>query len=273
MSCRPQSVNTAADHSGPDRSVSLIVIATGLYASFIPTIVAGASSHLRGLHRVYALTDTRPDPNDLLTWLPWGHMCWPYPTLMRYRAISAHQDILRESDVLLYIDVDMRIDGEVDVRSASGTIAVVHPGYSEANRDAFPYESRAESTSYVSPDEGLAYFAGGVQGGDAASYLSACAVIAESVQQDLASGVIPVWHDESAWNRYCIDRPPSIVLPPQYCSPEYFHDPDAVIVALDKNHDHLRQTPLRIRAERRLRRLRVRTRAAAARPLRGTTAR
>jgi hypothetical protein len=30
-------------------------------------------------------------------------------------------------------------------------------------------------------------------------------------------GIVARWHDESHWNRYLIDHPPSLVLSPSYC--------------------------------------------------------
>jgi hypothetical protein len=36
--------------------------------------------------------------------------------------------------------------------------------------------------------------------------------ILENIQDDLARGVIAVWHDESHLNRYFYDNPPALVL-------------------------------------------------------------
>lgn len=222
--------------------VALIVVATGLYSRFLPELVATARTHMRGLDRVFVLSDVEPAASDIVRWLPWGHLRWPLPTMMRYRAMLAYRDVLLEhGGVLVYVDVDMQFAREVDLRGATGLIAVQHPGYVDSNRSDYPYERRPASTSAISPGEGERYYAGGVQGGDIAVYLDACSVLASWLHDDLSRGVMPIWHDESAWNKFCYLHPPQRVLTPDYCSPEHEHNAAARIIALDKDHNLVRQ--------------------------------
>jgi histo-blood group ABO system transferase len=239
-------------------SVALIVVATGLYSRFLPELVATARTHVRGLDRVFVLSDVEPAASDIVHWLPWGHLRWPLPTMMRYRAILAYRDVLLEhGGVLVYVDVDMRFAGEVDLRDVTGLIAVQHPGYVDSNPNDYPYERRPASTSAIPPGDGEQYYAGGVQGGDTAAYLDACRVLADWLHADLSRGLVPVWHDESAWNKFCYLHPPNRVLTPDYCSPEHEHNPAAHIVALDKDHNRVRQVAWReVAAQRALRYLR-----------------
>jgi histo-blood group ABO system transferase len=230
--------------------VALVVIATGRYDEFVPALVAGATAHVLGLERIFVMSDASPNREEMVTWLPLGHIPWPYPTLLRYRAMTGYRDILEQSDVLLYVDVDMRFQRSVDLPPMKGTLAVQHPGCIAMPPNELPYERRVNSTSCITLGEGSSYFAGGVQGGDAGAYLKACATMAHWIHVDLENGVIPLWHDESAWNRYCIVHPPEVVLPDAYCSPEYVGQTDAFIVALDKDHDRLRETPLSARMAR-----------------------
>ena len=248
--------------------VALIVVATGLYGRFLPDLISSATKHVTGLHRVFVLSDERPPSDDFATWLPWGHLPWPYPTLLRYRAISAYADTLRDSDVLVYVDVDMLFTGEVDLREPNGLISVIHPGFEKAAPADFPFERREASRVSVRPGQGANYFAGGVQGGTTEAYLEACAAMAGWVQEDLDRDVIPVWHDESVWNRWCIDHPPSFVLDSVYCTPEGQRDARTRIVALDKNHDVLRQTPALTVWRRRLDMVRRKARSRSVRVLR-----
>lgn len=64
-----------------------------------------------------------------------------------------------------------------------------------------------------------------------------------SVAQDLC--MMALWHDESHMNRYLIDHPPTVILPPAYCfaeehvnHPRYPDRPK--IIALQKNHNECR---------------------------------
>lgn len=236
--------------------VSVLVVATGLYVEFLPSLVLSALKHVKGLRRIFVLSERDPNLGDSVTWLPWGHMAWPYPSLLRYRAFCAYRDILETEDVLLYVDVDMRFVRDIDVRGVEGTIAVLHPGYVASNRGSFPYERRSESQCFISFEDGEKYYAGGVQGGRADAYLAACMRMADWIQKDLLKGIVPTWHDESAWNKHCYTYPPALALSPRYCSPEYSHDPEASIIALDKDHDRLRQVSRRVSAMRSARRAR-----------------
>ena len=38
--------------------------------------------------------------------------------------------------------------------------------------------------------------------------------------KDLNKNYIPIWNDESIWNRYLFDNPPEIVLTPSYIYPD-----------------------------------------------------
>jgi histo-blood group ABO system transferase len=256
-----------ADGGRPDR-VALLLVATGRYRGLLPAVVTTARRHLAGLDQIFVFSDEKPGgtAGTDVTWLPWGHLRWPYPTLLRYRAFTAYQDVLHSASLLLYSDVDMRFVRDVDIRSTPDTVAVIHPGCGGTPADRLPYERRPESTSAMSPGTGERYYAGGVQGGRADRYLAACATIAGWLQADLDRGVIPVWHDESAWNRYCALNPPGLVLSSDYCTPEQQENEQTRIVALDKHHDRLRQTPhaARIAARARVVRGGVRRRLSAA---------
>lgn len=235
------------------RDVSVVAIATGRYAAFVPALVAGVQRHIVGLDRIFVLADHPLETNGPVCWLPWGHVGWPFPTLLRYRAMTAYRDLLSNTDVLLYTDVDMRFVRDIDLREVTGTLAVHHPGYGNLPPDQLPYERRPESRCSIPIGEGKHYFAGGIQGGESAAYLSACEIMAAWLQDDLSRGVIPVWHDESAWNKYCSVQPPTQELPREYCQPEYEASDNAFIIALDKNHDQLREVPWQHRLKRQLR--------------------
>ena len=73
------------------------------------------------------------------------------------------------------------------------------------------------------------------------------------MKEDLDQGIIAVWHDESQWNRYCLDFNPDVILNPSYCfsgltQMGYSKELDALqrekfppkLVALTKNHAEYR---------------------------------
>ncbi len=40
------------------------------------------------------------------------------------------------------------------------------------------------------------------------------------IDKDFAMNYIPIWNDESIWNKYLFDNPPSVVLSPSYIYPD-----------------------------------------------------
>jgi histo-blood group ABO system transferase len=223
-------------------SVGIIVIATGRYRRFLPQLVESAESHVSGLERIFALVDDDRSQrlSPLVTTLPWDHSPWPLPTLLRYKAIARHSQAMTGIDCLVYVDVDMRFVAPFELPSLNGLFAVQHPGCVDRPRDQLPFERDPLSRAFVPFGSGDRYVCGGVQGGDTRRYLTACAEMARWIDDERASGRVPIWHDESIWNRWCIEHPPELVLPANYCWPEHRPDGDPVLIALDKTHAYWR---------------------------------
>jgi histo-blood group ABO system transferase len=96
-------------------------------------------------------------------------------------------------------------------------VGTIHPGFHDKPRQKFTYERRRESKAWIPPEEGISYFCGAFQGGRRERYLDAAREMAGWIDADAMNGVTAVWHDESHWNRYLVDCPPSLVLSPSYC--------------------------------------------------------
>lgn len=229
-------------NTGPESNltVGLVTIATGRYTEFVPALVASARQHLVGLGPVFVLSDADVIDADV-TLLPWGHMPWPLPTLLRYRAFGQYAEALSSVDMLLYTDADMLFVDTVDIRNATGLIAVQHPGFVHAPTAELPYERRAASTAHVARGEEGSYFCGGVQGGRTDAYLAAAAAIDAAIATDQANEVTAVWHDESQWNRYLLDHPAAMQLDSTYCTPDVNRTPATKILAITKDHAYFRE--------------------------------
>lgn len=70
--------------------------------------------------------------------------------------------------------------------------------------------------TYINEWEGSGYFAGGFFGGLNENFVQLCKETAEAIETDLGREhpYIALWHDESHINRYFINHPPTIRLPP-----------------------------------------------------------
>ncbi|MDE3055875.1 MAG: hypothetical protein KGI80_04190 [Verrucomicrobiota bacterium] len=226
--------------------VGLLVVATGKYTQFVAPLVESARKYFCKGHTVtyFIFTDGQvPSAFDIVS-LPHRKLGWPYDTLMRYAAYQSAQHLLIQQDYLFACDADMLFCADVGEEIFSKRVATLHPGFfpeSPYPRSRGAYDTNPISTAYVPPHEGTHYFAGGFYGGESSEVLRIVNVILERIEKDKQNGYIAVWHDESHWNRYCIDFPPTLILSPSYCYPESWSlSYTKKLLALDKNHAEIR---------------------------------
>jgi hypothetical protein len=224
--------------------INLITMATGKYTYFLDELVNSAREFVPDLQEIYVLSDDPSVSQKHVTWLPWGHFAWPMSAFMRFNAIDLHAESSNffDADLVLYSDADMCFVGEVLLPDTEGLIAVEHPGYVDSPLAKYPYERDRRNPFRVRRGEGSKYFAGGVQGGSANAYRSAVHEMAEKSREAAQKALIPVWHDESVWNRHLIDNPPSLILSRDFCTPETEQNTESKILALDKDHHFFRDT-------------------------------
>ena len=160
-------------------------------------------------------------------------LAWPAPTLYRYHLFLQQEKLLEKYDYVFYCDIDMRFVNVVgDEVLGDGVTAAQHPMYALKKQLWPPYEPNVDSASYI-PRPGKVisdggkprfmplYYAGGFQGGTALSFIKAAKGVKELIDKDENErNYTPIWNDESAWNRYLFDNPPSIVLTPSYIYPD-----------------------------------------------------
>ena len=224
--------------------IGLLVIATGKYDQFIPLLFKSMRQYFLVGNEVtmFVFTDQELPKKPGLVSLPHIHEPWPNPTLKRYHVFDKYKEELSKMDYLYYCDADMRffskIGEEVIPDTETELVATEHPGFFGGRRGT--YESRKESTAYVSEKEGGIYFAGGFNGGTSKAFLKMSEEIKNRIDKDLENDIIAIWHDESHLNRYMIDNPPK-VLNPSYCYPENWAIPfEKKLLALDKDHTEIR---------------------------------
>lgn len=163
---------------------------------------------------------------------------WPYPTLMRYHLFLQQEEYLKQFDYLFYLDLDMRLVNTVgdEILPREGLMAAQHPMYALDRKFVPPYEPNETSASFIPrpgrviDDNGRPrfeplYFAGGFQGGKTEPFVKAMKGAMDLIEQDLKQSYIPIWNDESAWNRYLFDNPPEVVLNPSYVYPDSMIEP------------------------------------------------
>jgi histo-blood group ABO system transferase len=220
----------------PSKNVGLLIVATGKYISFVNPLIESARKHFCRNHRVtyFVFTDQEFAPPEDVVRIEQKRLGWPYDTMMRYKVYLNHWEKLLEQDYLFACDADMQFVGDVGDEILGERVATLHPGF-VGKRGS--YETRRNSKAYISEREGTYYFAGGFYGAQKDCFLHILKTTVSRIEDDLKRGIIAVWHDESHWNRYCVDFPPSTVLTPSYCYPESWNLPyEKKLLALDKDH-------------------------------------
>lgn len=157
---------------------------------------------------------------------------WPAGTLYRFHMFLKQQEELKKYDYLYYADIDMRFVNIIGDEILDDLVAAEHPMYSLKRQLVPPYEPNIHSKAYI-PRPGTVivengvprfkpfYFAGGFQGGKPEHYLKAAKWIADAIDWDENNlNYRAVWNDESYWNRYLFDNPPTKVFNPSFVYPD-----------------------------------------------------
>ncbi len=216
--------------------VGLLIVATGKYDRFVDPLIASARIHFCSDHDVtyYVFTDGKISSADDVVQIFQERLGWPKDTLLRNSIYNHHKNKFASEDYVFALDADMLFVDTVGSEILGKRVATQHPGF-VGKRGS--YETDPRSLACVKDNEGSQYFAGGFFGGSRREF---CKIIAETtrrVLEDYSKGIIAVWHDESHWNRYCIDFKPTVILNPSYCYPESWNlNYPKKLLALDKNH-------------------------------------
>ena len=211
----------------PDRApaVGLMLIATGKYDRYVQGFIASADKYF--LNRDYDVTyyvftdaplQIQSSRNVVL--IPIDHKPFPYASMDRFKHFTNHADKFSKEDYLYYFDVDSLLVDEVGSEIVGDLVGVRHCGFVN---DRGPYENNAGSVLYVNtsyPVQYKNYFGGGLSGGRKRSYLQMAKWCCEMIERDLANGIVPIFHDETALNRYFLDHEPDIILSPSYHHPQ-----------------------------------------------------
>lgn len=223
--------------------LGFLIIATNRYLSYVESLIRSMQEFVvveNTQLKFFVFTDRKKVCQPAIR-LAVPHKPWPNSTLMRYHFFLEHREQLEQCSHLFYCDADMRFVGRVGSEIVHTRVATLHPGYYEKPADRFTYERRPESKAYIPCGVGEHYYCGGVQGGETKAYLEMSETISQWVDEDQKKGIIAIWHDESYYNRYLLNNPPTKTLSPSYCYPESWTLPyEKRILALDKDHNKMR---------------------------------
>jgi len=119
----------------------------------------------------------------------------------------------------------MRFVGNVgDEMLGEGITAIEHPSspYGDMTDEfkEWTFEKNPKSLAYISPENQVRYWCGGIQGGSSKKFIEVMKVLNKNIELDLGQNIIAPYYDETHWNKYLSENKPSLDLPHWYCFPE-----------------------------------------------------
>lgn len=234
-------------------SVGLMCIATGKYFKFVQPFIESADKYFLDnnfdvTYYVFTDKDLHLNSNRKIVIVPIEHKTFPFASMDRFKHFYNNKDLLNNEDYLYYCDVDCLFVNNISREIFGDLVGVKHCGYTNS---LGPVENNPNSCLYTIPTNYKHYFGGGFSGGLANKYLDLSKWCMEMIDKDVANGIMPIWHDETAINRYFLDNEPNIILSPSYHYPqsniEYYKKKwhpqnfEPKILLLDKSHKEMRE--------------------------------
>ena len=227
--------------------IGILYLCTGKYTVFWPEFYKNFEKNfLPGCPKTYLVFTDAPQiahetkPN--VRRIEQEALPWPYSTMERFRIFLTREQELREFDYLFYANANLECRGPIQPgeflpRGGQETlVAVCHLPYYGKPPRFHPYDRNPRSRACIPYNCGQYYVAGGLNGGQAGSYLALCRELARRTQEDLDHGVIARQHDESQLNRMVAEHPEWFrILGPEFCVPEETPVPNERIRVLQKN--------------------------------------
>lgn len=214
------------------KNIGILYVAIGKYKIFFEKFYEGCEKYLfPGTHKTYYIfTDSKSallkQGKENVVILNVNNFGWPGNTLFRYHMFLDHWDSIKNNDFLLFLNANTCVIKTVHIEELIPTngkriVVACHPYYYGIhNLFELPFETRPESSSYVSDFERrYNYVGGGFIGAYTEDFLNVSKHIVNNIDIDLKNNITALWHDESHFNKY-INEHESKVL---FKDPVYFY--------------------------------------------------
>ena len=207
----------------PKSKIGLLLIATGKYHRYVQALINSADNLFFNNDSAeityYLFSDNVIELSSRrkIVQIHVDHKPFPFASMDRFKFFTNNANQFATENYLYYVDVDCLFVDKVANEILGNLTGVRHCGFYNTQG---PYESNVNSCLYAQPHLYKHYFGGGFSGGKKESYLALAKWCSEKIEQDVANGIIPLWHDETALNRYFLDHPPDVELSPSYHYPQ-----------------------------------------------------
>lgn len=238
------------DSSKYDVEVGFLIVATGKYDIFLWPLIQSIEKYFlpnnRKFYNIFSDKDINL-PIDNYEVFHIEHKPFPYPTLYRFHFFNKYINQII-GDQLVYIDSDTLITNNIGTEIIYPRVVTQHCGY--VNRVG-TFENDERSKTRVERIKQKNYYGGGFYSFERYEFYDLMESCISMIDQDSSNGIVPVWHDESALNKYMSETEPSVVLSPSYHYPE---DVEHIynlwggkekyvckVLLLNKNHKEIRE--------------------------------
>ena len=199
--------------------IAICTISTDSYWNKYPTLRNSIDNHFLTKYYVhnFVYTDALSSNAEVFHI---RHLPSPLITLMKFDFLLQQQHVLRNFDLLYFVDGDCivvdDIDEEIFPSDDQPIVATKHPWQSYNSEQ---YDTNPLSTAYVSDSGTNHYLQACFFGGYTHSVLNMATEISEMIKKDLKIRYIAKWFDESYMNKFLLDKPVKL-LSPGYAYPD-----------------------------------------------------
>lgn len=202
-------------------NVGVCIVATNKYKSYVSHTMESVKLHLYRNQNVifYLFTDdsSQFEANDNTVLFDIPSYGFPEATLYRYRFMKQAIESFRQRQLsyIFYIDADYRFNERPKANllppqdgQLQGIFATKHLNNLTNLFNKYHHigevETNPRSQAFMNPHLYMeAYYCGGFNGGSREAWIEAITEMDHMIQIDESNNVMPVWHDESIFNKYC----------------------------------------------------------------------
>lgn len=216
------------------KKVAALYMCTGQYLKLWPEFLASAEKYLLKQCEVHYFVFTDADhlegeeSNSRVHRIFQKPQPWPYTTLKRFEIFLQIEDELKKFDYIYFFNANCEFKAPITEEmflprpeKHEKMVFVLHPCFYTWYNYEFTYDRNPRSKAFIPMGVGRDYVTGAVNGGETEAYLKFCHLLDKRINQDLAKGVIALWHDESHINWYALTHPHYRLLDASFC---YFED-------------------------------------------------
>ena len=197
--------------------IAILYIGTGRYTIFWEEFYKSCEKFfIKDANKHYFFfTDSKEfEDSDNITMVQQDNLGWPLITCLRYKFFNKISEQLKNYDYIFFFNGNMEFVKPVSVqeflptKEQGGLVAVLHPiNKRTSNPDDFSFERNPNSTACIPCGEGKFYFQAATLGGRAQETLEMFKVCEKMMDDDLKNNIIPIFHDESVFNKYILNKP------------------------------------------------------------------